>query len=307
MFSLDNGQCESDDKSAGDTDSMMTDGQSNDHLTYASKPGEIKRGEDKMSELRVAKTREISLNLESDDSSDESSIYSSEESAEDVAEISRTRMSAKKAADQMAELLIEDSGVSSAACSYGSLESAQDEDGMIQRGTQQKAGGKISRKEIWETGKDVQNLKLNNRDSTSRNVNRLTRRSSRENTQRRIERSYELPTVVGPVRINVTNLSAMRGRSGPRKAIGNLLQGSIRLRNGWAEKEAGTGTSAEREFRSNEGDYENAVKLSSEANAFSRDTRVALAAGKKLRFRSSKSDNDLKSADASDVWRWSSF
>ena len=304
MFSLDNGQCESDDKSAGDTDSMMTDGQSSDHVTYASKPGEIKRGEDNLSESRVAKTRDISLSLGSDDSSDDFSIYSSE-NFEDEAEMSRTRMSAKKAADQMEELVIEDSGVSSAACSYGSLESAQDEDVMLQRGTQQKAGGKISG--VWKTGKDVQNVKLNNGDSISRNVNILTRRSSRENAPRRIERSYELPTVVGPVRINVANLSAMRGRSGPRKAIGNLLQGSVRLRNGWAEKEAGTGASIGGEFRSNECDYENGVKLSSEANAFSRDTRVAVAAGKKLRFRSSKSDNDLQSADASDVWRWSSF
>ena len=300
VFSLDNGQSESDDKSAGDTDSMMTDGQSNDHVTYVSKPAQIKRGEDNMSESRVSKTRDISLNLESDDSSDESSIYSSEESAEDVAEMSQT-----KAADEMAELAIVDSGVSSAACSYGSLESTQDDDAVLQRGTQQKAGGKISG--VWETGNDVPNVKLNNGDSISRNVNILTRRSSRENATRRIERSYELPTVVGPVRINVANLSAMRGRpSGSRKAIGNLLQGSIRLRNGWAEKEAGTVTSAEREFRSNDCHYENGVKLSSEANAFSRDTRVA-AREKKLRFRSSKSDNDLKSADASDVWRWSSF
>ena len=304
MFSLDNGQSESDDKSAGDTDSMMTDGQSNDHVTYASSPAEIKRGEDDMSELRNAKTRDISLNLESDDSSDESSIYSSEDSAEDVAEMSRTRMSVKKTADQMAELAIVDSGVSSAACSYGSLESAQDEDAVLQRGTQQKAGGKISG--VWETGNDVPNVKLNNGDSISRNANRLTRRSSRENAPRRIERRYELPTVVGPVRINVSNLAAMRGRSGPRKAIGNLLQGSIRLRNGWAE--AGTGVNSGKEFRGNEGDYENAVKLSSEGNAFSRDTRVPVAGSKKkLRFCSSKSDNDLQSAQASDVWRWSSF
>ena len=305
MFSLDNGQSESDDRSAGDTDSMLTEGQGSDHVSYASKPGEIKQKED----LRVAKTRDISLSLDSDDSSDESSIYSSEESADGVTEMSQTRMSARKAADQIAELLIEDSGISSSVCSYGSLESAQAAVAMVQRGTQQGDGGEICG--MCETGKDVQNMKLNNGDSVSRNVNRLTRRSGRENAPRRIERSYELPTVVGPVKINVANLAGMRGRSSPRKAIGNLLQGSMRLRSGWAEKEPNAGAGTGREFCSNECDYEkveNAVKLSSEANAFSRETRVAVPAGKKkLRFRSSKSDNDLQSAEASEVWRWSSF
>ena len=316
MFSLpqqqDSGQSESD-KSTGDAGSQLTEEQSSGSTpdtdsateTAPSSPVEEK-AEDQMPKLRVMGNSLSSLSFMSEGTSDESSLSSSisAESAEVMAEMFQKRMSVKKAEDQKSELMIEEgTSCESSVSSSVSVESSEDE-----KITAPKSVLKISKLGLWETGKNARNMKqrkLSKGESTNKNGKKLISSASRENMQHRIESSHERADKKA-----LSNLAPIRRRTSPqkavgRKAVGNLMQGSVQCRKGWTEKEVNSGGNqkiqeyTERGYCNNAQDVRGRQKpaeLSSEVHVVSKNTKVPTAGSSdKSRFHNSKSDNDLQS------------